>query len=153
MTPRPPHFWIAIWFGVGRLTPGPGTWATAAALPLHWLLALFAPPALHAAAVMALAGLAVWSAGKVAALLGEDDPQIVVVDEVVGALFALGFVAREAILAQIAALILFRLFDIAKPWPIRLADRLRPPGLGIVADDVAAGLAAGALTALILRLF
>lgn len=150
--PNSVAYWIAIWFGVGLARVAPGTWATLAAWPLHWVLSTM-EPALHVGLILALTILAVWSAGQVAAALGNDDPQVVVIDEIVGALLALSFVRNETLFVQLGALVLFRLFDIAKPWPIDALDKARPVGLGIVSDDLLAGLVAGLAASFVVQLF
>jgi len=92
---------------------------------------------------MVLVGLVTSQRASVA--LGEEDPSEVVVDEVAGTLIALGMVRDLGLVAAALALVLFRVFDITKPGLIDRVQRLRPPGLGIMADDVLAGLLAGAL--------
>jgi phosphatidylglycerophosphatase A len=88
-----------------------------------------------------------WAAERTAQVLGDDDPSSVVIDEVVGTLLALG-IAGTQISASIAAFVLFRVFDITKPGPVDRVQRMRPPGVGIMADDVLAGIGAGALVRL-----
>lgn len=87
--------------------------------------------------------IAIWSAGRAAHVLGEKDPQKVVIDEVVGQLAALMFIPLASGLAWIiAAFVLFRIADIAKPYPVGRLQAL-PGGLGICADDLLAGIYAG----------
>lgn len=137
---------VGTFFGAGLLRPGPGTYASVAAL-LLWFGAIHsthAGPILQAIAT-AIAALAATLIGIPAATIvaresGRKDPGHVVIDEVAGQLFALiGIPAdwKHAVLA----LLLFRLFDILKPPPIRNLERL-PGGVGIMLDDVAAGLMA-----------
>ena len=100
-------------------------------------------PALSAAIlVVFLAG--VWASARYAARRGQSDPGAVVVDEVVGQWLAILPVAADP-RYYVLAFVLFRLFDIAKPWPCRRLERLHG-GMGIMADDVVAGVYAGALT-------
>lgn len=138
---------IATWFGCGRSRIAPGTVGSFGALPLHFAL-VSAGRIPHAAATLALTLVGVWAAERVATELKDEDPSSVVIDEVVGTLLALGIAWPLGLPAQIAAFALFRLFDITKPGPIDTVQRLRPPGLGIMADDVLAGLAAGAVVRL-----
>lgn len=144
--------------GVGDLRPAPGTWASVAAgvLALALVLALPAaaltPVLLVAALLSTLAGLA--TAGAAARRLGRGDPAQVVIDEVAGVLLAVACIpaaalAREPVLAIGVAVALFRVFDIAKPWPVASCERL-PGAFGIMADDLLAGLLAGLLAASIL---
>jgi phosphatidylglycerophosphatase A len=133
---------IATWFGCGHSRIAPGTVGSFGALPLHFALAS-AGRLPHAAATLVLTLAGIWAAERVAMELKDEDPSSVVIDEVVGTLLALGIAWPLGLPAQIAAFALFRLFDITKPGPIDTVQRLRPPGLGIMADDVLAGLAAG----------
>jgi phosphatidylglycerophosphatase A len=133
---------ISTFFGIGRLRPGPGTWASAATVLLWAALAralapsLRTPVAIAFAAVVTLIGIP--AATAVARGSGEKDPQFVVIDEVAGQLVALVAVPL-AWKTFLAGLILFRVFDIVKPPPVRQLEAL-PEGAGIVLDDVAAGL-------------
>jgi phosphatidylglycerophosphatase A len=139
--------WLtATFFGAGLLKPGPGTYASIAAL-LLWLAATYALHLTTAALAIAttLAAIAATLIGIPAATIvaresGRKDPGLVVIDEVAGQLFALILCPPDWPHA-ILALILFRLFDIFKPWPIRKLEAL-PAGTGIMLDDVAAGLLA-----------
>jgi phosphatidylglycerophosphatase A len=137
-------FAVATFFGAGRLKPGPGTWGSVAAL-LLWAGAEWAlHPSRGAMALMLLGGIAlalivgIPAATIAARESGREDPGFVVIDEVIGqwiALLGCPFDWRHALVA----LLLFRLFDITKPFPARQLERL-PEGWGIVFDDVAAGL-------------
>lgn len=137
---------LGTWFGAGLLKPGPGTYGSVAAVLLWYGAAYeFHPAAVWLAVGTALAALMVTLIGIPAATIvaresGREDPGFVVVDEVAGQWIALIGVRtdwRHAVLA----LILFRLFDIWKPWPIRRLEEL-PEGIGIMLDDVAAGVLA-----------
>lgn len=135
--------WIAVWFGAGYFPKGPGTAGSVAAIlcvvafPQHILW-------------IALASIlpAIWAAGLHAKSKGAKDPQEVVADEVVGQWIALaGAVHLTTITPWLLAFGLFRLFDIWKPFPVRQFEKL-PGGVGIVMDDVMAGIYA----ALVMRL-
>lgn len=131
---------LATWFGCGYWPFGPGTAGSLGAIAAAWLLRLvpgFAPPWLLAAAA-ALLLPAVWAAGEAARSKGVEDPGFVVVDEVLGQWIALAAAGAFTFTGAAAAFVLFRLFDIFKPWPVRAAERLRG-GWGIVADDLLAG--------------
>ena len=137
---------LATFFGAGYLQPGPGTYGSIAAL-LFWYAAAhaFHPAALTRALTTALAAVVITAAGIPASTIvasesSRKDPGFVVIDEVAGQLIALIFIRPDPTHA-ILALILFRLFDIFKPWPIRKLEAL-PEGAGIMLDDVAAGLLA-----------
>ncbi len=136
--------WLATWFGTGFAPIAPGTVATIATLPLHFVL-LQLSPALHAAAILGIFIIAVVSSHHVAHQRKLKDPQIVVIDESIGVLLALWISGSGTIGAMVAAVILFRLLDIYKPWPIHIAEDLPHVGLAIVMDDVVAGIGAGVL--------
>ena len=133
---------LGTWFGCGRSPVAPGTVGALGAVPLHLALRLL-NPGVHAALVAVLTLVGLWASEREAERIGEEDPQSVVIDEVVGALLAMGLVRAGGFKAQVAALALFRVLDIAKPGPIDSVQHTRPPGVGIMADDVLAGLAAG----------
>lgn len=137
-------FAVATFFGAGYGKPGPGTWGSVAAV-LLWAAFAFAlhPSTLTLALALTLGVVAAIALGVPAATIvelesGRTDPGFVVIDEVIGQWIALlGSPAdwRHGLIA----LVLFRLFDITKPFPVRRLERL-PGGWGIVFDDVAAGL-------------
>jgi phosphatidylglycerophosphatase A len=102
--------------------------------------------------VAVVIALSIASAGWIAADLKQDDPQIIVIDEVSGALVGLLLVDSSKPAEQIAVLFLFRLLDIFKPWPINVAVG-GSAAIGIVYDDVAAGIGAGLLVLLGAPLF
>ncbi|HXX02393.1 MAG TPA: phosphatidylglycerophosphatase A [Candidatus Acidoferrales bacterium] len=137
-------FWatlIATFCGIGRLHPGPGTWASAVTVVLWAAIAHDLSPALRTPVVAGLAILVtligIPAATQVARACGAKDPQFVVIDEVAGQLIAL-IAVPLAWKTFLAGFILFRAFDIVKPPPVRQLERL-PEGTGIVLDDVAAG--------------
>ena len=130
---------IGTWFWVGRLRPAPGTWGSLAALPFAWvLLGYGGRGALLAAAVTAFV-LGVWAAKIFTAHESGGDPPSVVIDEVVGQWIAL-IAAPLTVTGFAAAFLVFRICDILKPWPANWADRTLKNGLGIMLDDVVAGL-------------
>lgn len=137
-------FALATWFHVGRIGFAPGTMASLAALPLHILVAHAAPQS-GWVFVLALTAAGVWASGRVQKEIGTDDPQCIVIDEVAGVSIAYWSAGLDS-MALAVAFALFRGFDIFKPWPIGLCERLEPPGLGIMADDVVAGILAAAGT-------
>lgn len=131
---------IATWFGCGRVPKGPGTAGSAGALVVAIPLLEFAgwqPWFLLVLSAVALPA-AVWAAHAQAVRSGEKDPGCVVIDEVVGQWITLGGATAYNWKSGILAFILFRAFDIWKPPPVRMLERL-PGGFGIVADDVMAG--------------
>jgi phosphatidylglycerophosphatase A len=134
--------WLATWFGCGLAPFAPGTAGTLGALPLFWLLRRVSWPA-YLGACCALVGLGVWASDRVSRIRGTDDPPEVVIDEVAGVLLALALVRDRGVGAKAVSVLLFRLLDVMKPGFIAGAERLRPPGVGIMADDGVAGLVAG----------
>ena len=145
-----PHFWFATWFGTGLSPRAPGTVGTLATVPAHFLL-IQLPVSWHFVALLALILAGTWSANKLAMESGLEDPQIVVIDESAGVLLALFLAGTTHWSGLAAAVVLFRLFDIAKPWPISAAEKLKPAGVGIMADDLVAGLVAGLIVLLGVR--
>jgi phosphatidylglycerophosphatase A len=138
---------IATWFGCGRSPVAPGTMGAIGAVPLHLVLRRLGP-GVHLGAVLAVTAVGLYCADAFAEEVGEKDPQSVVIDEVIGTLIALGLVRHRSISTQLLAFALFRLFDVWKPGPIDDVQGAEPRGLGIVADDVLAGIAAGVLARL-----
>lgn len=149
-------FWawtVATFFGVGLGKPGPGTWGSVAAVLLWALAAWTLHPAtstmlwILCAGTMLSIALGVPAATIAARESGRKDPGFVVIDEVAGqwiALLGAPFDWKHGLIA----LVLFRIFDILKPFPARQLEQL-PEGWGIVFDDVAAGLYAWGIGALI----
>ncbi|MBF0628395.1 MAG: phosphatidylglycerophosphatase A [Magnetococcales bacterium] len=131
---------LATFFGAGHLPKAPGTWGTVAAVPLavlsQWMGERFAWILLL---VITLAGI--WSADRACTLLARKDPKEVVIDEVAGFLLTM-MVAPPGWGWMMGGFVLFRLFDILKPWPVNALERL-PGGWGVMADDLAAGACAG----------
>ena len=160
MTTPPKTRWawaLATFFGAGYLKPGPGTYGSVAAVLLWYLAAhIFHLIRPDLALLTGIAALVLLFAGIHASTLvaresARKDPGFVVIDEVVGQLIAL-IAVRSDWQHAVISLILFRLFDIFKPWPIRLLEAL-PEGLGIMLDDVAAGLLAFLCAQLIGRIY
>jgi len=137
-------FAVATFFGAGYGKPGPGTWGSVAALLLWAAFAWGIHPAPQSLLLALLAGIAITllfgipAATIVARESGRHDPQFVVIDEVAGQWIAL-IGSHASWRHALIALVLFRLFDITKPFPVRQLEKL-PEGWGIVLDDVGAGL-------------
>lgn len=157
-TPKTRWAWaLGTFFGAGYLKPGPGTYGSVAALLLWYAAAYaFAPSRATLAAATSLAAILITLIGIRASTIvaresARKDPGFVVIDEVAGQLFAL-ILMRPDWQHALLALILFRLFDIFKPWPIRRLEAL-PEGTGIMLDDVAAGALAFLCAQLIGRIY
>ena len=128
---------LATWFGSGKLPKAPGTWGALAALPFAWVIvALAGDTGLLLAAILLFAA-GCWAADSEAAMAGARDPSWVVVDEVVGQWLTLVLVPLH-LLDYFVGFLLFRLFDIWKPWPVSWSERRFGGGFGIMIDDVLA---------------
>lgn len=134
-----PANFFALGFGSGLAPRAPGTFGTLAALPpyLFWLQGLSLPWFLAVIALSFLLGI--WLCAATASDLGVHDHPGIVWDEFVG-LWVSCIALPTGWPWLLAAFVLFRFFDILKPWPIRWLDRKVPGGLGIMADDLLAGL-------------
>jgi phosphatidylglycerophosphatase A len=133
---------LATWFGIGLLRPAPGTWGSLAGALLWFFL-----PHAHTWIwlILPLFILLAWYVcAKVNKDSDSDDHSSIVIDEVAGILVALAFVPHT-VLAYFGAFVLFRLFDIWKPWPISWVDQNIKGGFGILLDDLIAGLFAGVI--------
>jgi phosphatidylglycerophosphatase A len=131
------HKLIATWFGLGLMPRAPGTFGSLGALPFAYLIISYAGLSGLIVAIIAVSLIGWWAADKVGRESGEEDNQIIVVDEVAGQWVAL-LVAGLNIKLIIAAFLLFRLFDVIKPWPVSRCEKL-PGATGVMADDIAAG--------------
>lgn len=152
MSPQHPAYILATWFWVGRVPKAPGTWGSLAALPFAWLIVDQAGPLALLAAAALLFPVGCWASAAYAGGIGRNDPGSAVIDEVVGQWMVLAVLPLDPV-AYAIGFALFRLFDIAKPWPVSLADRKLTGGFGIMADDVLAGLYGMMAAALIVHFF
>lgn len=138
--------WVASGFGSGRALVAPGTWGSAASVVLWWILQMgeTAPRVLfqvQAAVVVAVLG---WAATGAVCRFGEKadrDPQWIVIDEWAGIFVTLICVSPNNFLHLLFGFLLFRVFDVIKPGPVRWAERF-PGATGIMADDLVAGVLA-----------
>jgi len=140
--PGPTHavHWLAFGFGSGLAPKAPGTAGSALALLLFYPLSVAGWPA-YAAIVVISMSVGIWLCGRTARDLGVHDHPGIVWDEFVGLWLTL-FLAPSGIWWPLAGFLLFRLLDILKPWPIKWADGRVGGGLGIMLDDVIAGIMA-----------
>jgi phosphatidylglycerophosphatase A len=146
---RDPVLFLAFGFGAGLAPKAPGTAGTLVALPLYLWLSQFSQPVYLAALILAiLAGI--WICGSASARLGTHDHPGIVWDEIAGYLVTM-IPASGSWISLLAGFVLFRLFDIWKPWPIGIADRNISGGAGIMLDDLLAGIPAAVGVALIAR--
>lgn len=148
---RDPGHLLAFGFGSGLARYAPGTFGTLAAIPLYLLMQGLSL-ALYLGITAALFALGVWICGRTARALGVHDAPSIVWDEVVGYLLVMA-AAPHSLWAMVLGFLLFRVFDIAKPWPIRWVDRRVTGGIGIMLDDVLAAVPAWFLLQITARVF
>ncbi|WMS86675.1 phosphatidylglycerophosphatase A family protein [Pleionea litopenaei] len=135
-----PVYLMAFGFGSGLAPKAPGTFGTLVAVPLFWWLADF-HWAVLVSCIIVMTAVGVFLCGETARALHKHDHPGIVWDEIVGYLIAMLPLAKDW-RAVVIGFILFRFFDIVKPFPIGLADRHVKGGLGIMLDDIIAGLMA-----------
>jgi len=128
--------WLSSWFGTGLFPKAPGTFGTLGAVPLV-LGAQSFKPLFYALGLGAFILIAVWVSDRTEKILGRPDPQEVVIDEVAGLLLTF-FLLPLSWFSLVLGFILFRIFDILKPFPAGRLERIGG-GLGIVLDDLMAG--------------
>jgi phosphatidylglycerophosphatase A len=133
--------WIATWFGCGYFPYGPGTVGSLAALVVAGALWRYIDDSrlLLLILILLFTGPAVWASTRTARAFEKKDPGMVVVDEVLGQWVTLLGALHPTPGTLLVGFLLFRVFDIWKPPPVRQLEKL-PEGLGIVADDIAAGI-------------
>ncbi len=134
---KKPAAFIAYGFGSGLSPKAPGTFGTLVAIPIYWLIQDWSLTAYLIFTLIAFL-FGIWICQKTVDWLKQDDPGGIVWDEVVGYLVTM-IAAPQGWLWITLGFVLFRLFDITKPWPVSLADRKIHGGLGVMLDDVIAG--------------
>ena len=133
---HPAHF-IAFGFGAGLAPVAPGTWGTLLALPLYWLIAPLLDATEFLLLLAVLFAIGIWACGATGRAIGVPDHGGMVWDETVAFLLVLFFVPAT-LFWQAAAFLVFRLFDILKPPPIRYYERTFKNGFGVMLDDLVA---------------
>ena len=134
---RDPFLFVAFGFGSGLSPKAPGTMGTIVAIPLFILLSKLGL-LVYVLIVIAAALLGIWVCAKASERLGVHDHGGIVWDEIVG--YWITMIGMPVSLSSIAlGFVLFRFFDIVKPWPISYVDRHVPGGLGVMLDDIVAG--------------
>ena len=134
---------ISSFFFLGYSPIAPGTAGTLGAIPLYYLIAFFLSSAWYMFLLIILTGLAVLVSSRAEKIYNKEDPGEVVIDEVVGYLVTMAFIAPTAV-NIVLGFLLFRALDILKPFPCRRLEKIHG-GYGIVLDDVAAGVWANLL--------
>lgn len=142
-----PIYFLAFGFGSGLSPIAPGTCGTIAAIPLYWLLS-YASPSVYLIVTCVAFIVGVKVSDIVSHDLGEHDYKGIVWDEIVGYWLTM-FMVPKGVWWVVAGFILFRLFDIWKPWPISWVDKRVKGGLGIMVDDVLAAIPAWIILQLI----
>lgn len=135
---------LATWFGCGLINPGPGTWGTLGGLPLGVLLLFIGGWPLLATASIIICIIGYWASDQYEKASNSHDAGAIVIDEVTGIWVTL-IPASMALPHIIAAFLLFRFLDILKPFPISLADKHISGALGVMLDDVIAGIGAAVI--------
>ena len=142
---------LATGLGLGLIPGAPGTFGALLGIPLAWV---FARPGIfiNSLSLLAFAALSIWAAGRAEVIFKKHDSQKIVIDEVAGmavTLFLVPFNHQTAI----AGFLLFRFFDIVKLGPVKWADKRLPGGIGVVTDDLLAGVFANISLRLLLWVF
>jgi phosphatidylglycerophosphatase A len=143
---KDPAIWLATWFGCGLMRPAPGTWGTLGGLPVGILIYAMGGWMGLSVAVVLVSLIGLWAAGRFEAQSGEHDNSAIVIDEVAGVWIAL-IPAALYTPYVVSAFLLFRFFDILKPWPVSWADKKLPGALGVMIDDIIAGIFAALVIA------
>lgn len=141
---------LATGFYLGKIPVAPGTFGSLPGLLLCWALSGISASAAVVVGLLLIV-LAVWISHEAEKLLGSKDPGSIVIDEIAGmfvTFFGLAFTWKTAI----AGFVVFRILDIAKPFPVRQLERKLPGGVGVVADDLVAGLMANIMLRIIFAL-
>jgi phosphatidylglycerophosphatase A len=147
-TLRDPVHFVAFGFGAGLAPRAPGTFGSLVGiLAAWWLLEL--PLLARVALVLVVIVFGIYICGESARRLARHDDQRIVFDEIAGVLLTSLAVAEKSFFALALVFVFFRIFDIAKPWPIRDVDHSLHGGLGIMLDDLIAALYAAACVATI----
>jgi phosphatidylglycerophosphatase A len=140
---------IATGFYSGYLPKAPGTWGSIVGLALFFLVQ-FLGIKLYITVVACLLLIGIYAAGEAEKIMDRKDPGLVVIDEIVGMMITM-IAAPATPLIMVLGFILFRFFDILKPFPIRLVDRSFNGGLGIMLDDILAGIYSLLILQIIIR--
>jgi len=140
---RSPAFWLSVGLGSGLMKPAPGTWGSLLALILGYVMITHGVSLeIFAAAIIGISLLGTITINRIEKLSGVHDAPEIVIDEVAGmwiAMLPLWHLGADYTLV-ILAFILFRIFDILKPWPIGWLDKQVTGGFGVMVDDIVAGI-------------
>lgn len=143
---KAPHVWLATWFGSGFIYPAPGTWGTLATIPLGVACMALGGLTTLAFAIVIVSLAGIWAIRRFETTTRTHDNAIVVIDEAAGMLITL-LAAPFTPAGLVCAFILFRIFDILKPWPVGWLDKNIKGAYGVMADDWMAGVYAALVLA------
>lgn len=147
------YFWLATWFGCGLIKPAPGTWGSIGALPFAMIIFMALGFWSFLLAIILVTLIGYWATEQFENRTQTHDNKIIVIDEVAGqwiALAPLFWFMQINFVGVLLALIFFRIFDILKPWPVSHLDKNVGGALGVMGDDIIAGLfAAGCMIGII----
>jgi phosphatidylglycerophosphatase A len=145
-----PATWLATWFGYGFLKTAPGTWGTIGGIPFGMIIIFLGGFKAILASIIVIFAIGCWASSEFEKMSGEHDNSAIVIDEVVGiwiAMIPISITNSIDPLMLLMAFVFFRLFDIFKPWPVGLCDRKIPGALGVMVDDILAGIYAAIIIA------
>lgn len=141
-----PGIWLATWFGTGFFKPAPGTWGSLASIPPALILFSFQGIEAIIIGILIIFAIGLWATRVFEKQTGAHDHKMIVIDEAAGQWIALLVplhFSGVTLLGISLAFVLFRFFDIMKPWPIGLIDKKLKGPAGVMLDDIFAGLFAG----------
>lgn len=147
---KDPGHLLSFGFGSGLAPFAPGTFGTLVAVPIYLLLVYYTEFTLYMTVTLAAFVFGVYLCARTSRVLGVKDHAAIVWDEIVGYLITMAFVPLHW-LSVILGFMLFRLFDISKPWPISVIDSRIQGGLGVMLDDVLAGIYAAIVLSILHR--
>lgn len=136
---RPLWWYIATWFGCGTAPVASGTFGSLGALPFAYAIQVTLGSAALFAASLIIFFIGWWASNEYLKAFGGDDPREIVVDEVAGQWLLLS-VLYPTFGSYLVGFLLFRLFDVVKPWPVSVADEKIGGGIGVMFDDMLAAL-------------
>jgi phosphatidylglycerophosphatase A len=130
---------LATWFGCGLTRLAPGTWGTLGGLPFGVLILFYGGLPILVIATIIVFVIGYWASERFEKMTGNHDDRAIVIDEVVGGWIAL-MAAGTGLFSIVLAFLLFRFFDILKPWPVSWADQKLNGPMSVMFDDVLAGI-------------
>lgn len=135
-----PVTWVCTWFGMGLMHPAPGTWGTIGALPIGMILLALGGYAGLGIGIAFVTIIGFWAVKKFEEMTGTHDAGLIVIDEVAGLWVTMLACVGQHPAYLIGAFLLFRFFDILKPFPVGWIDRNLSGAKGVMLDDIMAGI-------------